>query len=502
MVAAILRGPWPHATRPGQHSSLSHDTAKDSLKEKLLQLQCHFTWTLQVEDEEWDDLQERLNYTIEADIVQYKVMPYNLLTFVNCVRGKHEEAFNNLWEAEEILRKDHKSNVEKWSIVTYGNAAWVYYHVGEMAEAQAYLNKLERICQQFPDASRFTAMTPEVYGEKGWSLLRFGWKYYEEANECIEKALEADPDNIEWNTAHAISLFRIKENIEVPQCPEHCKVVKQLHRALELNPKDSFLKVTLALRLQYFKQKEESDRLLEDVLLNSPDDPYLIQYAAKALRMEGSVEQSLEMLKKALMLRPNSGLLHHQIGLCYKKLFTLKKTPYKYNAYEERKKLIELCKYHFQTAYDQKPSLVTAILDLAELFAECKDYSKADEIYENQLRNKDCNRINRQLIHWKYGLHQLKRNRFLHTAIYHFKECLKLKVKGKVDIHCQAKLKEIAEERLNEYSRDSVAFGILGLLHQLDGKKSKAIEFFQRALECDYDNEEFQSALSELKESA
>ncbi|XP_043569075.1 interferon-induced protein with tetratricopeptide repeats 5-like [Chiloscyllium plagiosum] len=483
--------------------SSKSDTAKDSLKEKLLQLQCHFTWTLQVEDVEWDDLQERLNYTIEADIVQYKVMPYNLLTFVNCVRGKHEEAFNHLWEAQEILRKDHKSNVEKWSIVTYGNAAWVYYHVGEVVEAQAYLNKLERICQQFPDASRFTAMTPEVYGEKGWSLLRFGWKYYEEANECIEKALEADPDNIEWNTAHATSLFRLKGNIGVPQCPEHCKVVKQLQRALELNPKDSFLKVTLALRLQYFKQEEESHRLLEDVLLNSPDDPYLIQHAAKALRKEGSVERSLEMLKKALILRPNSGLLHHQIGLCYKKkLFTLKKTPYKYNAYEERKKLIELCKYHFQTAFDQKPSLIFAMLDLIEILKETKEYSKIDEIYENMIRNKDCNYINRHLIFGNYGIYQLYAKRSQPNAIRYFKECLKIKAWGGLSMECRAALEGIAEDRLDEYSRDSVAFGILGFLHQLDGKKSEAIGYFQRALECDRYNEEFQNALQDLKEAA
>ncbi|XP_060697755.1 interferon-induced protein with tetratricopeptide repeats 1-like [Hemiscyllium ocellatum] len=479
------------------------DTAKDFLKEKLLQLQCHFTWTLQLEDMEWDDLQERLNYTIEADIVQYKVMPYNLLTFVNCVRGKHEEAFDNLWEAEKILRKDHKSNVEKWSIVTYGNAAWAYYHVGEVAEAQAYLDKLERICQQFPDASRFTAMTPEVYGEKGWSLLRFGWRYYEEANECIEKALEADPDNIEWNTAHATSLFRMKENIGDPQCPEHCKVVKQLHRAMELNPKDSFLKVTLALRLQYFKQKEESHRLLEGVLLNSPDDPYLIRYVAKALRKEGSVEQSLEMLKKALLEKPNSGLLHHQIGLCYKKkLFTLKKTPYKYNAYEERKKLIELCKYHFQTAFDHKPSLIFAMLDLAEILQECKEYSKIDDMYEDLIRNNSRNHLNRQLLLWNYGLYQLYVRRSQPNAIVYFKDCLKIKVKRSQFVKCQAKLKEIAEDRLNEYSRDSVAFGILGFLHQLDGKKSEAIGYFQRALECDHNNEEFQNALRDLKEAA
>ncbi|GCC25972.1 hypothetical protein chiPu_0004386 [Chiloscyllium punctatum] len=67
---------------------------------------------------------------------------------------------------------------------------------------------------------------------------------------------------------------------------------------------------------------------------------------------------------------------------------------------------------------------------------------------------------------------------------------------------CRAELEGIAEDRLDEYSRDSVAFGILGFLHQLDGKKSEAIGYFQRALECDRNNEEFQNALRELKEAA
>ncbi|GCB86414.1 hypothetical protein scyTo_0027068, partial [Scyliorhinus torazame] len=252
------------------------DAEKDSLKVKLLQLQCHFTWNLQVENFNWDDLLERIHYTIEADIVNYKVMPYNLLTFINCVRGNCEESFNNLWEADEILMKCHQFETEKWSIVTYGNAAWAYYHVGELEEAQSYLDKLERICQQFPDATRYTAMIPEVYGEKGWSLLKFGWKYYEEASKCTEKAVAEDADNVEWNTAHATAMFRIKEPVDATQLPERCKVVKQLHRALALSPTDSFLKIMLALRLQEFKRKEGSHRLLKEVLQNSPDDPYII----------------------------------------------------------------------------------------------------------------------------------------------------------------------------------------------------------------------------------
>ncbi|XP_038629920.1 interferon-induced protein with tetratricopeptide repeats 5-like [Scyliorhinus canicula] len=479
------------------------DAERDSLKVKLLQLQCHFTWNLQVENVEWDDLLERIHYTIESDIVKYKVMPYNLLTFINCVRGNCEESFNNLWKAEEILRKCHQFDIDKWSIVAYGNAAWVYYHVGKLEEAQSYLDKLERICQQFPDASRYTAMIPEVYGEKGWSLLKFGWKYYEEASKCTEKAVAEDADNVEWNTVHATAMFRIKETFGDPQFPKHCKVVKQLHRALALSPKDSFLKIMLALRLQEFHRKEEFYRLLEEVLQNSPDDPYIIQYAAKVLRKSGYVDYALQILKKALKLRPNSALLHHQIGLCYRKrLNAVKETPHKYYAQQERKELIALCKYHFQTAFDQKPSLYFAILDLVKIYEETQEYSKVDEIYENLIRNEDCNRLNRQLVLWNYGLYHLYRKKSLRNAINHFKECLKLKVKSKTNDECHAKLKQIAEDRLDEYSIDSVAFGILGLLYQLDGKKSEAIGFFERALECDRHNEEFQSALRELHQVA
>ncbi|XP_078079046.1 interferon-induced protein with tetratricopeptide repeats 5-like [Mustelus asterias] len=359
-------------------------------------------------------------------------MPYNALAFVNCVRGNHEEAFNNLWEAEEILRKNHESEIEKWSIVTYGNAAWVYYHVGELEEAQSYLDKVERNCQQFPDASRYTAMIPEVYGEKGWSLLKFGWKYYKEASKCTEKALAADAENIEWNTAHATAMFRIKETSGDPPLPGDCKI-----------------------------------------------------------------------LKKALNLKPNSALLHQQIGLCYNnRLLALKRKPHSYYTREERKQLIELCKYHFQTTFDQKHSLYFAMLDLADIYEESEEYSKVDEISENLIRNEHCNRLSGQLILWNDGKYQLQNMNCQLNAIHHFKECLKLKVPSKRNEECRAKLEQIAEDRLDEYSRDSIAFGILGLIHQLDGRKSKAIEFYEGALECDRHNEEFQSALRELQEAA
>ncbi|XP_067858625.1 interferon-induced protein with tetratricopeptide repeats 5-like [Heptranchias perlo] len=317
--------------------------------------------------------------------------------------------------------------------------------------------------------------------------------------EKLLETLEGDPDDIEWNAAHATALFRLKETFGDPQRPEHCKAVNQLHRALALNPNDTFVKIMLALRLQEFNQTEECFRLVEEVLLKSPDDPYIIQYAAKFLRKQRSVEYSLQLLKKALKIKSSSALLHHQIGLCYKsKLIALKKTRPKYINHGERKELIELCKYHFQTAFDQKPSLIFAIFDLAEILAESGEHSKADDIYVNLLRNEDCSLYYKQLIRWNYGQYELHEKRSQLNAIHLFKECSKLKVNNKKNEECRAKLKQIAEDRMNRYSRDSVAFGILGLIHQVDGKKSEAIEFFKKALEGDPENEEYRSALREL----
>uniref|UniRef100_UPI00398F898B interferon-induced protein with tetratricopeptide repeats 1-like n=1 Tax=Pristiophorus japonicus TaxID=55135 RepID=UPI00398F898B len=156
------------------------NTQKDLLKVSLDWLQCHFTWGPQKENIDLDDMKYRLQDSIQAG-VKYQARSYNHLAFVNCLQGNCEEAIQNLKEAEKILRENHEHEFEKRSIITYGNYAWVYYHMGQLTEAQSYLDKLEMICKQFTDGSQYTALIPEVYGEKGWSLLKCGRKYYEEA---------------------------------------------------------------------------------------------------------------------------------------------------------------------------------------------------------------------------------------------------------------------------------------------------------------------------------
>ncbi|XP_038629918.1 interferon-induced protein with tetratricopeptide repeats 1-like isoform X2 [Scyliorhinus canicula] len=446
-----------------------------------------------------DDMKQRLEDIIQIG-AKYQAMSYNQLAFVNCLQGNCEEAIQNLKEAEKILREKHEDEFNKRIIVTYGNYAWVYYHMGQLTEAQSYLDKLERICKQFPDASRYTAMIPEVYGEKGWSLLRSTRTFYDEAKECFQKALEEDRDDIEWNAGYATVLFRL-EGFTCPQREANSsESVKQLRRVLELDPDDSVIMVLLALKLQEFNQKEEAFTLVEQALQKSPDITYVIRYAAKFLRREGAVEKSIELLKKALKITPKSAFLHHQIGLCYKsKLMPLIKNPRTRNC-RQKDELINECKYYFGKAFELRPStFVIAQLDFATVCSLNGEYPKAEKIYSNLLKMEGIHPDNKQAIYLQVGLFELNKKKSESNAITHFLEGLKIQHGSKDWSWCRNNLITIATKQLDRNPKDSKAFGLLGLLHQLCGEKREAIECFEKALQLDCDNEEYLCALCELR---
>uniref|UniRef100_A0A8D0G498 Uncharacterized protein n=1 Tax=Sphenodon punctatus TaxID=8508 RepID=A0A8D0G498_SPHPU len=85
---------------------------KNSLKPILLQLECHFTWTLRKEDVHLDELERAISEQIRFLIrkskdLKYKVAYYNILAYVKHLKGKSEEALRNLQKAEEEVQADH-----------------------------------------------------------------------------------------------------------------------------------------------------------------------------------------------------------------------------------------------------------------------------------------------------------------------------------------------------------------------------------------------------------
>ncbi|XP_072095369.1 interferon-induced protein with tetratricopeptide repeats 5-like [Mobula birostris] len=482
------------------------NTLKESLFEKLCQLQCHFTWFPQKDNTDFSDMKLRLQDSIKLG-VKYQAISYNHLAFVNCQQGNYEEAIQNLKEVEKIWREKHNDEFERRSIITYGNFAWVHYHMGQLTEAQTYLDKLEMTCKTLSDGPRYTAMTPEVYGEKGWSLLTSGGSvYYEEAKECFEKALKEDSNNVEWTMGYATALYRLETISGVSENQERSQPVRYLRRVLELDPDDTVAMVMLALKLQEFNEAEEANELVEEALRKTPDLPYMLRYAAKFYRIGEDVDIAIGLLKRALEFTPCSSFLHHQIGLCYRgKLFTLKKKADSNSAdraaLQQKADLISKCKYHFEKAFELKPSFIFAKLDFAGICLENEEANRAGEIYNSLLSLEDLAPVSKQALALQVGLFVLHHKRSESNAIIYFLDGLKIHNGSKQWKLCDSNLRKILGKQIQRNPRNSKAFGILGMVHQLAGEKDEAVECFEKALEFDPGNEDYLNALSELRPS-
>ncbi|XP_032890371.1 interferon-induced protein with tetratricopeptide repeats 5-like [Amblyraja radiata] len=395
------------------------DTLRESLLVKLGQLQCHFTWGPQMDIVDLDDVKQRLQDSIIIG-GKHQGVPHNQLAYINYLQGNCEEALRDLEEAERRLREIHGDGFERRSIVTHGNRAWLHYHMGQLSEAQSYLDKLEVMCGPLTQGPHVTV--PEVLGEKGWSLLSSHSQCYEEAKECFARALEEDPDNTEWNMGYATALYRLEPSSVIPENPEVCQLVRQLRRVLELDPGKSVARVMLALRLQAFRQQAEANKLVEEALGTSPDSPFMLRYAAKFYRMQRNVDKAIELLKKALEFTPHSSILHHQMGICYReKLLALRRNQGSRDPGLEAE-LIGHCKHHCGTAFQLKPSNVFAKLDFARICLMNGESDKAVEIY-NKLRSlEDVSPDEKQAIELQLGLYELHHNNSESNAIHHFME--------------------------------------------------------------------------------
>ncbi|XP_032890366.1 interferon-induced protein with tetratricopeptide repeats 5-like [Amblyraja radiata] len=473
------------------------DTLRKSLLVKLGQLQCHFTWGPQMDIVDLDDVKQKLQDSIIIG-GKHQGVPHNHLAYINYLQGNCEEALRDLEEAERRLREIHGAGFERRSIVTHGNRAWLHYHMGQLSEAQSYLDKLEVMCGPLTQGPHVTAMVPEVWGEKGWSLLSSRSQCYEEAKECFAKTLEEDPDNTEWNMGYATALYRLESISAIPENPEVSQSVRQLRRVLELDPGESVARVMLALRLQEFQQKAEANELVEEALRTSPDSPFVLRYAAKFYRIQHDVDKAIGLLKKGLEFTPRSSFLHHQMGMCCReKLMALRRNQGSRDPGVEAV-LIDDCKHHFGTAFQLEPLFILAQLDFAGICLMNGESDRAVEIYNNLQRLEDVTPDNKQAIELQLGLYQLYHTKSEANAIHHFMEGLKIRRGTKQWKLCYTKLEQIARRQINRNPDNSRAWGILGFLHREARENSEAVECYEKALRFDRGNKEYLSALREL----
>ncbi|XP_005433796.1 interferon-induced protein with tetratricopeptide repeats 5-like [Falco biarmicus] len=472
--------------------------SKNSLKSSLLKLECHFTWTLLKQDVDLDDLEETIGDQIEF-LTKSNIRNYNLLSYICHLKNSNEEALRNLQTAEELVKKHHPDEAAKKSLVTWGNYAWIYYHMKRYEEAQTYVSKVEKSCKKLSSTAHWKVQLPDIYAEQGWALLKFGRKYYERAKNCFENALKNEPNNPEFNTGYAIAMYRLEEFSCRPHEDVSAPSLQPLKRAVELNPNDTFIMALLALKLQDYKQVDEGERYIEEAMQKTPDLPYFLRYAAKFYRRKGEVDKALEILKRALSVTPKSAFLHHQLGLCYRaKLYHLKKTT-RYPPQEQLEELIRLSIFHFKTATDQKTKFFSAYTDLASMYAEKRMYKEAEEAFQKALDTNIMLYDDKQQFYYLYGNYQRFHMKSESEAIRCYLEGLKIEKESHARNNCSDALKKLLEQRVRRGLEDATDFGALGRLHNLNGEKHKAIECYEKAMALCPNNEEYLSALCELR---
>ncbi|XP_053548177.1 interferon-induced protein with tetratricopeptide repeats 5-like [Bombina bombina] len=476
------------------------ELSKTTLKLQLLQLNCHFTWTSTEKGSELDELEERLYDQLEFLTTKNKYMVHNILSYIKHLNGDYPEAISHLEKAEEMISESYTDKTNSKYLVTYANYAWVYYMMEDYEKSNIYLEKVKSIYKEHQLSLHNNIEFSEVYGEQGWFLLKISAKNYEKSKECFKKALETEPDDPEWNTGYATVVYR-KEVIDRNKySSKRNESLPLLKRAVELNPKDSVVKALLGLKLQELKQNKEARKWIEEALEQTPNLPYLLRYAAKFYRRAGMIDEALCLLKRAVNFIPNSGFLHHQIGLCYsQKMTRLKGSRKLVSNDEEINRLIQNAIFHFEMVLENKKSFVFAHIDLVNMYKKAKEYDKAEETFEKALNIKNLIAEEKQQLHFMYGQFQENCRKSEADAIKHYKEGLKIPENTRERRQCENALKTLANRMVKTDASDAYGFSLLGFIYKLNQNKLDAIECYEKALKFDPNNEEYLSELCDLK---
>ncbi|XP_053547642.1 interferon-induced protein with tetratricopeptide repeats 5 [Bombina bombina] len=478
------------------------ELSKTTLKLQLLQLNCHFTWTSTEKVSELDEIEERLYDQLEFLTTKNKYMVHNLLSYIKHLKGDYPEAISHLEKAEEMISESYTDKTNSKYLVTYANYAWVYYMLEDYEKSNIYLEKVKSIYKEHQLSLHDNIEFSEVYGEQGWFLLKISAKNYEKSKECFKKALETEPDDPEWNTGYATVVYR-KEVIDSNKySSKRNESLPLLKRAVELNPKDSVVKALLGLKLQELRQNKEARKYIEEALEQTPNLPYLLRYAAKFYRKGGMIDEALRVLKRAVHCIPNSGFLHHQIGLCYRqKMNRLKRSQRQYDVSndEEINRLIQNAIFHFEMVLEHKKMFVFAHIDLANMYIEAKEYDKAEETFQKAFNIINLTAEEKQQIHFSYAQFQESCRKSEADAIKQYKEGLKIPENAIARQQCENALKRLANRMVKTDASDAYGFSLLGFIYKLNQNKLKAIEYYEKALKFDPNNEEYLSELCDLK---
>ncbi|XP_056651376.1 interferon-induced protein with tetratricopeptide repeats 3-like [Monodelphis domestica] len=457
------------------------EKTREALEAALRQLRCTFTWQLFKEGRDnGRSLEEKVTDSIGFLCFQSKASGYNLLAYVKCLKGEYQEALSYLKQAEELTQLEHPDQAEIRNLVTWGNYAWLYYHMGQLEDAQAYLDKVAETCRRF--ASPYRMDCPEMDCEEGWARLKCGKLQAERSKACFERALEDEPDNMELRVGLAISAYC--EDVGRSQRRPFTELLRQ---TIELNPDNFYLKALLALKLQKMNDKTSGEKVMEEVL-GRAQAPEVFWVAAIFYRNQGELEKAVELFKKVLDFQPANATLYHQIGCCYRSLahqllYKEKQGLLRYPGLPEKvTELREQALESMEKAVELKGCFLNMHTDLAAMYAMLGHSEKAEAIFQKLFRSEQLTDKERQLLYQSYGNFQDYFQGQEEDAIQYYIEGLKIQEDPTKAEKMKSRLQAIAKKQLSQDPASLQGWRLRGFLAKLNGDKELALKCYERAL--------------------
>ncbi|XP_073521408.1 interferon-induced protein with tetratricopeptide repeats 5-like isoform X1 [Phyllobates terribilis] len=351
------------------------------MEEILNQLQCQFTWDFEIEDK-LNCLHILTNVEMKINYTHYRnhSILYNFKAFILQKQDRSKDALESLRNAENIIRRDFPSTVDRHILATYGNYAWIYYHLDDFCKMDVYLNRIREICANI-QGSEYSVETAEMYAEKGWSYWASGQRNGVHATRCFERALEMSPNDESLHIGLAFSIsanFWHTRDLDVGH-----DAISLLEQIVQKDPENWEAVVELHITLIDTGEMSRGLTLVENDLPNCCNPAILRKLAITYKKT--NPERAIRILNRGEMLTPDYHLLLSDFGDIY---FNMLKTNTLIG--QERENILSKAMNYYARAIELQPSSVFSRLRMAHLYGERGQTELQEFIYkrlENQVPN-------------------------------------------------------------------------------------------------------------------
>ncbi|XP_028443199.1 interferon-induced protein with tetratricopeptide repeats 2-like [Perca flavescens] len=365
--------------------------SETTLDSKLEALHCHFTWDLEISKPILLHYKDKLEDIGTEEGNSWLGHIYNLRGFVQYKLGFTEDAQSFFNKAAEAFSKIRNADEGPWLVVNYGNLAWLHHHLGDQAESQAYLSKVNTLMNKYPSPSQ-DELHPEIYAEKGWTLLNFKFVKILAAD-YFQRAIRMQPGMVEWNSSHARALVYATDYTE-----QEADILEIMKIAKEQDPENVYLAAHyLTLRADRGEEIKDEARELARKVLQKPVGLYSgVRPLLQLYSTYVSMDEAIALAEEALGKHPHERYLKKCVALLYQWKIFRESRPDQGLIDRAIILLEEVISLYPHSSFFRKT-------DLAEIYAMSNhSQDKAEQIYLEMLE-RDLEPADKQMVYNCYA---------------------------------------------------------------------------------------------------